>query len=86
MYIHSNYDVVAKKQLVGVPEWAPCTTLSELDVSRRVSVSRHVFECLRLATPIPRSRTLKVSENFHVRPCTEPHFAENSSFLITKKI
>ena len=27
---------------------------SELDVSRRVSVSRHVFECLGLAMPMPR--------------------------------
>ena len=48
--------------------------LSELDVSRRVlvlrrvSVSRHVSECLALALPMSRLGlgTLKVSENGHV--------------------
>ena len=44
--------------------------MPELDVTRRVSVSRHVsrhvFECLGLAMPMSRSRTLKISENGHV--------------------
>ena len=49
-------DIVIQEEMPSWMNYNPYSSYSteELDVSRRVSVSRHVFECLGLAMPMSR--------------------------------